>query len=78
MQPIEVAEKKQFEQLQQSIMIEPDAEEIRHGAAGIHGTDEEGCRESINSGMAGKIAPEIAAGDTQPTGGGASKIILET
>ncbi len=78
MQPIEVAEKKQFEQLQQSIMMNAT---LKKFAAVQQDYMElmKKVQESINSGMAGKCAADIAAGRCSGRQwGAASKIILET
>ena len=75
MQPIEVAEKKQFEMLQQSIMMNPMLKKF----ATVQGEYMDVMRkvqEAINGGMTGQIPA------TPPTGAAApsapSKIILDT
>jgi len=76
MQPIEVAEKKQFEMLQQSIMMNPTLKKF----AAVQGEYMDVMRkvqESINGGMTGQIAPPPATtGATAPSA--PSKIILDT
>jgi cell fate (sporulation/competence/biofilm development) regulator YlbF (YheA/YmcA/DUF963 family) len=77
-QPIEVAEKQQFERLQQSIMMSPMLKKF----ATVQGEYMDLMRkvqEAINGGMSGK-APEGAGeqGGAAESGGGASKIILDT
>ena len=72
MQPIEVAEKKQFEQLQQSIMMNPTLKkfgQVQHDYMELM----KQVQEAINQGMTGKLPAEAA-----PTAAPASKIILET
>ena len=75
MQPIEVAEKKQFEMLQQSIMMNPTLKKF----ATVQGEYMDLMRkvqESINGGMTGQIPatpPTPAAAPAAP-----SKIILDT
>ena len=75
MQPIEVGEKKQFEQLQQSIMMNPMLKKF----ATVQGEYMDFMRkvqEAINGGMTGQAPPAPAGG----TGAAAapSKIILDT
>ena len=76
MQPIEIAEKKQFEQLQQSIMMNPMLKKFA-AVQGEYMDIMKKVQEAINDGMSGKV----------PAGGGAipgapaaapSKIILDT
>lgn len=74
MQPIEVAEKKQFEQLQQAIMLNPTLKKF----ATVQGEYMDFMRkvqESINAGMSGQApaAPPAGSAPAAP-----SKIILET
>ena len=74
MQPIEVAEKKQFEMLQQSIMMNPTLKKF----ATVQGEYMDVMRkvqEAINAGMTGQIpaTPPTAAAPSAP-----SKIILDT
>jgi cell fate (sporulation/competence/biofilm development) regulator YlbF (YheA/YmcA/DUF963 family) len=72
MQPIEVAEKRQFEQLQQSIMMNQTLKKF--GAAQQQYMDlMKQVQESINSGLSGKAGAEPAAAPAA-----ASKIILDT
>jgi cell fate (sporulation/competence/biofilm development) regulator YlbF (YheA/YmcA/DUF963 family) len=74
MQPIEVAEKRQFEQLQQSIMMNPTLKkfgQVQHNYMEFM----KQVQEAINQGMTGKLPPEAAAPVAQSP---ASKIILET
>ena len=72
MQPIEVGEKKQFEQLQQSIMMNQTLKKF--GTAQAEYMDlMKKVQESINDGLAGK-APAAGAEAAAP----ASKIILDT
>ncbi len=71
MQPIEVAEKKQFEQLQQSITMNPMLKKF----AVVQGEYMEFMKqvqEAINGGMSGTAAPAVEGGATP------SKIILDT
>lgn len=73
MQPIEVGEKRQFEQLQQSIMMNPTLKkfgQVQHDYMEFM----KQVQETINQGMTGKLPPEAAA----PAAAPASKIILET
>jgi cell fate (sporulation/competence/biofilm development) regulator YlbF (YheA/YmcA/DUF963 family) len=75
MQPIEVSEKKQFEQLQQSIMMNQTLKKF--GAAQQQYMDlMKQVQESINSGLAGKAEAATPAAAAAPAP--ASKIILET
>ena len=75
MQPIEVAEKQQFERLQQSIMMSPMLKKF----ATVQGEYMDLMRkvqESINAGMSGQIPPtQTPAGAPAPA---PSKIILDT
>ncbi len=80
MQPIEIAEKKQFESLQQSIMM--NATLKKFGAVQQEYMDlMKRVQESINDGMSGKFEAPAGGGElgegAKPAGG-ASKIILET
>jgi cell fate (sporulation/competence/biofilm development) regulator YlbF (YheA/YmcA/DUF963 family) len=73
MQPIEVSEKKQFEQLQQSIMMNQTLKKF--GAAQAQYMElMKKVQEAINDGMAGKAAPAAAPGAAAAP----SKIILDT
>ena len=75
MQPIEVAEKRQFEQLQQTIMMNQTLKKF--GAAQQAYMDVmKQVQESINAGMAGKAPADAAPAVAAPAP--ASKIILET
>jgi cell fate (sporulation/competence/biofilm development) regulator YlbF (YheA/YmcA/DUF963 family) len=75
MQPIEVAEKRQFEQLQQSIMMNQTLKKF--GTAQQEYMDlMKKVQEAINQGMSGK-APADSGGGGAPAAP-ASKIILET
>ena len=75
MQPIEIAEKQQFERLQQSIMMNQTLKkfgQVQHDYMELM----KQVQETINQGMAGKAPAEAA-----PTAAAApapSKIILET
>lgn len=72
MQPIEVAEKKQFEQLQQSIMMNATLKkfgQVQHDYMELM----KQVQEAINQGMTGKLPAEAA-----PAAAPASKIILDT
>lgn len=74
MQPIEVAEKKQFEQLQQSIMMNQTLKkfgQVQHDYMELM----KQVQEAINQGMAGKVPLDAAPTPAAPP---ASKIILET
>jgi cell fate (sporulation/competence/biofilm development) regulator YlbF (YheA/YmcA/DUF963 family) len=75
MQPIEVAEKKQFEQLQQSIMMNPTLKKFAT-VQGEYMDLMKKVQETINDGMAGKLPPAGQGGGG--AAGGASKIILDT
>jgi len=75
MQPIEVAEKKQFEQLQQSIMMNQTLKkfgQVQHDYMELM----KQVQEAINQGMAGKTPAEAAP--ATPAAPAPSKIILET
>jgi cell fate (sporulation/competence/biofilm development) regulator YlbF (YheA/YmcA/DUF963 family) len=75
MQPIEVAEKKQFEQLQQSIMMNQTLKKF--GAAQQQYMElMKQVQESINTGLMGKTPAGAPAPAAAPAP--ASKIILET
>jgi len=74
MQPIEVAEKKQFEQLQQSIMMNPTLKKFAAVQAEYMDLMKK-VQESINAGMSGQVPAQVPA---VAGGGGASKIILDT
>jgi cell fate (sporulation/competence/biofilm development) regulator YlbF (YheA/YmcA/DUF963 family) len=83
MQPIEIAEKKQFEQLQQSIMMNATLKkfaQVQQDYMELMKT----VQETINAGMSGKLPAELTGGagaggsGGAGSGGGASKIILET
>ena len=76
MQPIEIAEKKQFEQLQQSIMMNPTLKKFAT-VQGEYMDIMKKVQETINEGMAGKLP---AASGSQPGAAPAapSKIILDT
>jgi cell fate (sporulation/competence/biofilm development) regulator YlbF (YheA/YmcA/DUF963 family) len=75
MQPIEVAEKRQFEQLQQSIMMNQTLKKF--GAAQQQYMDlMKQVQESINAGLTGKAEAPAAAPAAAPPA--PSKIILET
>jgi cell fate (sporulation/competence/biofilm development) regulator YlbF (YheA/YmcA/DUF963 family) len=77
MQPIEVAEKKQFEQLQQSIMMNQTLKKF--GAAQQQYMDlMKQVQESINGGLAGKGTAGAEASAPAAAPAAASKIILET
>jgi cell fate (sporulation/competence/biofilm development) regulator YlbF (YheA/YmcA/DUF963 family) len=74
MQPIEVAEKQQFERLQQSIMMSPMLKKF----ATVQGEYMDLMRkvqESINTGMSGQTPPAPAPGAAPAA---PSKIILDT
>ncbi len=74
MQPIEVAEKRQFEQMQQAIMMNQTLKKFG-GAQQQYMELMKQVQEAINTGMTGKApAAEVAA----PAAAPASKIILET
>ncbi len=81
MQPIEVGEKKQFEQLQQSIMMNQTLKKFGQAQAEYMDLMKK-VQESINDGLAGKTGDAAAAlggGGNGGTGGAAaSKIILDT
>jgi len=75
MQPIEVAEKKQFEQLQQSIMMNQTLKrfgQVQHDYMELM----KQVQEAINQGMAGKLPADAAAPAVAAPA--ASKIILDT
>ncbi len=75
MQPIEIGEKKQFEQLQQSITMNPMLKKF----AVIQGEYMEFMKkvqETINAGMSGQAVPELAG--TEGAAAVPSKIILDT
>src|ERR1043165_3972415 len=74
MQPIEVAEKKQFEQLQQSIMMNPMLKKFAT-VQGEYMDLMKKVQESINGGMTGQIPAAPAGGAAAAP---ASKIILDT
>ena len=80
--PIEVAEKRAFEQLQQSIAMQPTLK--RFAQAQMEYMDlMRKVQETINAGLSGQkaAAPAIDDGSTPPppaSNGGSSKIILET
>ena len=75
MQPIEVNEKRQFEQLQQSIMMNQTLKKF--GAAQQEYMElMKKVQESINVGMSGKAPAEVAGADANPAA--PSKIILDT
>ncbi len=75
MQPIEVAEKKQFEQLQQSITMNPTLKKFA-AVQGEYMDLMKKVQETINGGMSGQCGA-YGGGDGQG-GGAASKIILDT
>lgn len=75
MQPIEVNEKRQFEQLQQSIMMNQTLKKFASAQQEYMELMKK-VQESINSGMAGKLPPETAEAAASPAP--PSKIILET
>ena len=76
MQPIEVAEKKQFEQLQQSIMMNQTLKKF--GAMqGEYMEFMKKVQEAINGGMSGQVQPAVAAGSGEAPAA-PSKIILDT
>jgi cell fate (sporulation/competence/biofilm development) regulator YlbF (YheA/YmcA/DUF963 family) len=75
MQPIEVAEKRQFEQLQQSIMMNPTLKKFGAAQQGYAELMKQ-VQEAINAGMTGK-APAEAEAPAAPAPA-PSKIILET
>jgi len=78
MQPIEVGEKKQFEQLQQSIMMNQTLKKFGV-AQGEYMELMKKVQEAINDGLAGKAPAAAAGGDGAAAAGAApSKIILET
>lgn len=82
MQPIEIAEKKQFEQLQQSIMM--NATLKKFGAVQAEYMDiMKKVQETINAGMSGQTPAQIPGQQNvgeggSGAGGAASKIILDT
>ena len=76
MQPISMQEKQAFEQLQQSISMQPTLKRFAQAQAGYMDLMKK-VQETINMGLNGQ-APEVEAGGTAAEGGGASKIILET
>ena len=76
MQPIEVAEKRQFEQLQQSIMMNQTLKKFSAAQQGYMELMKQ-VQESINAGMTGK-APVDAAETPAAPPPAPSKIILET
>jgi cell fate (sporulation/competence/biofilm development) regulator YlbF (YheA/YmcA/DUF963 family) len=75
MQPIEVADKRQFEQLQQAIMMSPTLKKFAT-AQGEYMDLMRKVQESINGGIAGKTAPAPQPGAAAPAA--PSKIILDT
>ena len=76
MQPIEVGEKKQFEQLQQSIMMNQTLKKF--GSAQQEYMDlMKKVQEQINAGMAGQV-PADASAASPAAAAPASKIILDT
>lgn len=79
MQPIEIAEKRQFEQLQQSIMMNATLKKFAQ-VQQEYMELMKSVQEQINAGMTGKLPAGEAggSGEEKPAGGGASKIILET
>lgn len=80
MQPIEIAEKRQFEQLQQSIMMNATLKKFAQVQQDYMELMKQ-VQEQINAGMTGKLPPPEAGGapgGQVGTGGGASKIILDT
>jgi cell fate (sporulation/competence/biofilm development) regulator YlbF (YheA/YmcA/DUF963 family) len=80
MQPIEVAEKQQFERLQQSIMMNQTLKKFGQ-VQGEYMDLMKKVQEAINGGMAGKAPEGGELGDGGAAGGGgggASKIILDT
>ncbi len=75
MQPIEVSEKKQFEQLQQSIMMNQTLKKF--GTAQQEYMElMKKVQESINEGMAGKVPADLGAAGKPAAA--PSKIILDT
>jgi len=74
MQPIEVGEKRQFEQLQQSIMMNQTLKKFGAIQAEYMELMKQ-VQESINGGMSGKIPPTGPASAPAPA---PSKIILDT
>jgi cell fate (sporulation/competence/biofilm development) regulator YlbF (YheA/YmcA/DUF963 family) len=78
MQPIEVAEKQQFERLQQSIMMSPMLKKFAT-VQGEYMDLMKSVQEAINGGMSGKL-PAAAPGEGggEGAGGAPSKIILDT
>ncbi|HVS73408.1 MAG TPA: YlbF family regulator [Phycisphaerae bacterium] len=80
MQPIEVAEKQQFERLQQSIAMNATLKKFASTQAEYMDFMRK-VQDTINAGMSGQAAPPEAGGGSKgaaEAGGGASKIILET
>jgi cell fate (sporulation/competence/biofilm development) regulator YlbF (YheA/YmcA/DUF963 family) len=73
-QPIDMGEKQQFEQLQQSITMNPMLKKFA-AVQGEYMDLMKKVQETINGGMSGQAAPAIEGG---AGGGGASKIILDT
>jgi cell fate (sporulation/competence/biofilm development) regulator YlbF (YheA/YmcA/DUF963 family) len=79
MQPIEINEKRQFEQLQQSIMMNATLKKFAQVQQDYMELMKQ-VQEQINAGMTGKLPPadpNAPAGQVG-SGGGASKIILDT
>jgi cell fate (sporulation/competence/biofilm development) regulator YlbF (YheA/YmcA/DUF963 family) len=80
MQPIEVAEKQQFERLQQSIAMNATLKKFASTQAEYMDFMRK-VQDTINAGMSGQAPPPEAGGGSKgaaEAGGGASKIILET
>ncbi|HVX83765.1 MAG TPA: YlbF family regulator [Phycisphaerae bacterium] len=80
MQPIEVAEKQQFERLQQSIAMNSTLKKFA-GAQAEYMDFMRKLQDTINGGMSGQAAPPemgSGSGGAAEGSGGASKIILET
>jgi len=77
MQPIEIAEKKQFEQLQQSIMMNATLKKFGQVQQEYSELMRK-VQEQINAGMTGKLPADTGAGQAAPAAGAASKIILDT
>ena len=76
MLPIEVSEKRAFEQLQQSIALQPTLKRFAQAQADYMDLMRK-VQENINGGLNGQAPAEAAAGST-PAASAPSKIILET
>jgi cell fate (sporulation/competence/biofilm development) regulator YlbF (YheA/YmcA/DUF963 family) len=77
MLPIEISEKRQFEQLQQSIALQPTLKRFAQAQAEYMDLMRK-VQENINGGLNGQAAPAAEAAGSAPAASAPSKIILET